>query len=228
MENVVKRLKEAIDPPLKAIKEVSEAVREWVSVMAPHVMQQVVQVAQPVINLFIPPFQVIKKSLSFGLRWLKDKQRQGFWNMHKKMQKFLKHAVPIVDDLLEKAKRRFSKIWSLMLEPLMRFLERWLPSIPRFFRFIKRVLGNTCRPLIHFAHKKLHQFVDFLIDQLDRLVKAPHKYLLGIIKKIVKLSIQSVKVCAIIVIGIGLVFKFWFEMLYEVSEEITKKIRLQS
>lgn len=235
IEQLVLRLQEAVKPTLKAVRSVAEAASVLVSTTVAQLTQQIIQIGQPAINLFIPTMQFLKKHLSFGLRWLGKKPKNSFWDLYGKAQKYIKAAVPIAEDVLEKSKSLIKGIFGWVFEPLKRFIHRWLPFLPWFFNLLKELFFKAwkafvakCRPIRLFLNKKVRGFFEFFLDQGRKLVKAPVAYLVELMRKGVNLIFQVLKIGAIIIIAIGLVFKYWVELLIQVSGDLEKKFSYTS
>ncbi len=240
-ENVERLMREIIKPALKAVSDTGTAIKTWAVNTINPVLNQIVQVVQPMINLCIPTFRFLKKHLSFGIGWLKHKPKEFLWNMHKKTQKFIKSVLPFLDGSLEKSSEKFDAMVKWLSGPFITILAKYFPFIPwllrkfvAFLKFVKKMLITGWGIVMNISQRIYRRFYrqlkpvktgvvgsyDFAITQAKEMLKAPVAYFVELLHKGMRLILKTLKFCVLVVIGIGLVFKFWFEMLFELSDEV--------
>lgn len=244
IKEFVNKAKELIKPTIKTVQQAAAAVQA----LAAKTLNQITQFAQPVINLFVPTVQFLKKYLSFGLRWLKEKPKEQLINLHKKASKLLRRLIPFVDDKFNGAKNAYKKAIAKFSKALKKIFPFLIPIqresqniLNRFINFLKRV----GRKFLSFLKKIYYRFErqlspvkksvvhtkKFAVDQFKEMVKAPIAYTKNVIRKSMDMALKTVKFTLLVVIGFGLVFKYWFEMLFELTSEITdwsKKSKIAS
>ena len=96
------------------------------------------------------------------------------------------------------------------------FLKRgwnaFVALIKKVYHRFERQLSPVKRGIINLGR--------FIVAQAKQLAKTPIAYLKNLIKMAMGLLLKVVKFSLLLIIGLGLVFKYWFEMLYELGEEI--------
>jgi hypothetical protein len=230
-------IKRSLLPKFKEAQRIYESFQASVAQKTHAFSLQIVQVAQPVINLCIPTMQFLKKHLSLGIGWLKNKPREQFLNMRKKALKFIKGVSPYLNGFYEKSNQQLQKMKTWFLNSFFKFLARLFPFVPwivkwlvvlikKLFAVIQllgRVLAERTRRfhylVIPIKNRAVSMF-NYFLNEVKSLLKAPGAYLLGLIRKVLNFGLKALKLTAIIVIGIGLVFKYWVVMLFELSEEL--------
>lgn len=240
IERGLDALKRSILPKIKEAQKIYESFQTTVTQKAHAISLQIVQVAQPVINLCIPTMQFLKEHLSLGLGWLSKKPKESLWKMHQRAQKFLAGVSPYAKKFYERSNQQLQIIIRWFWGPFLQFLARLFPFVPWFFKWLWR---GVCKAFAfikaallfggRFVKGRTQRFHHLLVPIKDRgvslgnslmnegkaLLKAPGAYLLGLLHKTLRLALKVVKVTAILVIGVGLVFKYWCIMLFELSEE---------
>jgi len=228
--------KETFKPAIDAVKE----IKTWVAEKASAINQQLIQIAQPVINLCIPTLQFLKKHLSFGIQWLKYKPKEILGKMHAKARKLLKRFIPMLNDSYDGIAAKVKMFWGWFFGPFFKLLGVIFPFLPWIFRKFIVFLKWMQRTIVKFftgvksvanvSHNRFYkqlnpvknvvtQSYSFFINQTKQMLKAPVSYFIDLFYKGIYLSLQVVKVCALIIIGICLVFRYWFKMLFDLSEE---------
>lgn len=230
-EKVIERakaIKQALLPKIKEAQRIYESIQATVVQKAHAFSLQIVQVAQPVINLCIPTMQFLKKHLSFGIGWLMKKPKEQYWNMHKRAQKFIKGVSPYVKGFYETSNQILIKMGSWFIGPFLRFLAKLFPFVPWMIKWIgvflrkafdwfkKRGLHYLMEPI----KRRIVSVFNFLFEEIKSLLKAPGAYLLKLLRKVLNLTLKAFKFTAIVLIGIGLIFKYWVIMLFELSDEL--------
>ncbi|MEC7839274.1 MAG: hypothetical protein VX777_04460 [Chlamydiota bacterium] len=236
----VKRLAGLARERLKPALDVAKEAKAWVAEKASMINQQLIQVAQPVINLCVPTMQFLKKHLSFGIQWLKHKPKEFLGNMHSKAKKFLNRYIPMLNDTYDGIAAKVKNFWKWFFGPFFKLLGAVFPFIPWMYRkliaflsWVKQGVVKVFVGMKSIAKSSNNRFVrglnpikntasrsyEFFIDQGKKMLEAPVAYFIGLFHKGMGLSLQVLKVCALVIIGIGLVFKFWIEMLFDLSDE---------
>lgn len=233
VKELTQKIAEAMKPAVKVVQQAGVAMQAAVA----KALNQITQYAQPMINLFVPTYEFLKKHLSFSLRWLREKPREQLLKFHKAASKFMRGLIPMVGDRFGSAKRKYQKMLgkfsggvkkafpfmkplieqtNLVYGKLIDFLKSLVRAFVNvvkavYFRF-ERQLSPVKKGIVNFGH--------FIVAQLKQMAKAPIAYMKELIKMVMNLLLKVVKLSLMILIGFGLVFKYWFEMLYELGEEI--------
>jgi len=239
--NTADAIKRTLLPKIKEAQRIFESIQTTVAQKTHALSLQIVQVAQPIINLCIPTMQFLKKHLSLGIGWLKKKPKEQLWNMHKRAQKFLSGVSPYAKEFYEKSNQQLKKMTAWFIGPFLRFLARLFPFVPWMFKWLGILLRKAfalvkvlLSATLKFIKKRTSKFhyifipiknrgvnmMNYFVDEVKSLLKAPGTYLLGLVHKTLNLTLKVFKVLAIVIIGIGLVFKYWCIMLFELSEEL--------
>jgi hypothetical protein len=238
IQQFARKVVEAFKPIAKITQQAATAMQAAVA----KAMLQITQYAQPAINLFVSTYQFLKKQSSFGLRWLKQKPFGKLVKFQKATSKFIRGLVPLVGKGFGRAKqkyRRFKGKFSKGIKGILPFMPLlidgsnevygkmmdFLKKVWLVFRnFVKAIYFRFERQLSPIKKGSLH-FAHFSMNQLKKITPAPGGYLSKVTKKSVVIVSKVVKFGVLVAIGVGLVFKYWFAMLFDIAEGLSNRSR---
>lgn len=224
-------LNENIRPALKSALEKVKELAGNASNKITHVYTQITQIVQPVLNyLAMAPLQFLKKHLGFGLQWLKQKPREQFERFARFAQGIIGRIAPhlnkTLDGLLGKSAGFWRWIFGCVYKGIAFVFRKIINILKDFYRFFKNTVLKSHDRLyksLSFCKRQIFKGYNFFIDQVKAIIEAPVVYFTNLFKKILFFFLKVLRFCALVVIAIFLVFRFWFKMLYELSETITNR-----
>lgn len=234
-KNGLEGLKKVLKKPI--FKKVFQSVSN-VMTKVQNFMPQLIQIAQPIMNFFIPTFQIFKKAIEQGVHWIKDKPKKHFSNLLQKGKKAFSFISPTLNqtyDLIMKyVKGYFTKALEMLLAFILWICKKVINLIFICYPAFEKNLDKGKKIQFYFKDKFKNgmayikgfwnKIIGFVQNQFKKMMEAPKDYFLSLLKKCLSLVSKSFKFVALICIAICLVFKYWFEMLFELSEHLSQKL----
>lgn len=218
-------------------KKVSQAISQ-VFVKLQQFIPQMAQIVQPMINILIPTIQLFKRTVEKGVKWIKDKPKRQFQNLMAKGKKIYSAFAPILnqtyDTLMKWGKRYFWKAIQLLFTFLLWIFKKlvdiivWVhPSFEKKVEQAKKInlyTKSKLQNLVLMTKKKFQQFGNYIHSHMKRMVDTPKDYFMSLLKKCFVIVSKVFKFFALILIAVCLVIKYWFEMLFELSDYMGEKL----
>lgn len=195
--------------------------------------QQILQYAQPIVNLLVP----LAKSAGEWGKLLSIRSKKLFLYLPNKIGSSLTAASRSLHHFFQKSNKRVNAWLGFVeseVERIIPFLHPLVGLFRRFRLFLKRVVTILIKGFYHLfslLSNRLQQVLRTLIKSAKRVflhvmylirsaIFSPWQTIKQLIRSSVKASFKVLKISLLIIIGCGLVFRYWFAMLFELSEEV--------